>query len=322
MKKILLISIISVLLINGCTTVNETIYLQDIKISGPVNHPPLHITQGQKRKSVTISPRFSFNSINSLSGKLEGHTQVNDRGFYQVDTSFIDNKTWEYKESNANRYDFKGENLKWNIPDGSFGFDIDFAISDKVALFGGLNYVVQNQRDLLGGCAGLGYFGEQENYSTRFDMGVTWQNMYYDASTVIVTSIYDDNILRNSYVTFYRDRDKSSSINFFGSFTYNTAFDDFPLNFYLNASYFSQTLFDFEPGETNTEYYPFGYKREVVDARGEAKAAFISISPGIYQNIGNMGRVIFGIKMMKETQLENSSESFLILPVVQFDLSL
>ncbi|MFO7446500.1 MAG: hypothetical protein R6W90_09040 [Ignavibacteriaceae bacterium] len=322
MIKLVLLSVFTLFIIAGCTTVTETIYLQDIKVDGPVNHPPLHITKGQKTGTVTVSPRLSINPSGSFSGRLDGHTRVDQTGAYRVEKIEKSDGTWEYQESGENRYDFSGKNMNWDAAGSSVGVDVDIAVSDHFALFGGLNYVVHNQKDLIGGCAGMGFFSEKDNHGVRFDLGITWQEMFYDASTVVVTTVSPHRSPSYSYVTFYRDRDESSSINFFTSFTYNTALEDFPLNFFINASYFSQSLFDFEPGNANTDYYPFAFTEKVIDARGEASAAFLSISPGIYQSIGSLGRVMLGVKMLKETQLENSSGSFFVLPVIQFDLNL
>jgi hypothetical protein len=319
MKKLIRGLFFSALCFTGCTSVTETIYLQDIKVAGPVNHPPLHITSGQKAGDVTISPRLSVNSANSIAGQIDGHTPVNARGIYQVDTIFNNDNTYFYVPSSANQYEDEGENLRWDMPDVSFGMDIDFALSEKIALSGGLNYAVYNQRDLYGGSVGLGFLSEKELYGFRLDAGISWQQMSYNAATVVVTEIRNGSS-EKIYVNFYRDRDKSSSITFFGSVTYNTKLTDFPVNFFVNAGYFGQSLFDFEPERADGEYNFFN--TTVVDARGEGTAAFLTITPGLYQDIADFGRIIFGVRMLKETQLESPDNSFFIVPVIQVDLRL
>jgi hypothetical protein len=315
MKYILLLFSCALFFLTGCTSVTETIYLQDIKVSGPVNNPPIHITSNQKAGDITVSPRITINSLNSLSGRVDGHTFVDSKGNFRVDTVFNDNNRI-YVPSNQNNYEFKGKNVKWNMPNVSAAIDIDLAVSNKIALFGGLNYSVQNQTDLIGGTAGIGIFTDRQNYGFRLDAGISWQQMNYDASSVVVTEI-KDGPSNTTYVDFFRDRNKSSDITFFGSFTYNTKLQNFPLDFFINAGYFGQSLFDFKPESMNTDF--FFLTKRVVDARGEGTAAFLTITPGFYHEINDFGRIMFGIRMLKETQLE-SSDSFFIQPVFQVDL--
>jgi len=315
MKYIIILFACTLIFLTGCTSVTETIYLQDIKVSGPVNNPPIHITSGQKAGDVTISPRITINPLKSLTGKVDGHTAVDSKGSYRVDTVFNDNK-WIYIPSNQNNYEYTGKNVKWNMPNVSAAIDIDLAVSNKIALFGGLNYSVQNQTDLIGGSAGIGIYTDRQNYGFRLDAGISWQQMNYDAASVVVTEVRNGSD-KTTYVDFYRDRNKSSDITFFGTFTYNTKLTDFPFNFFINAGYFGQSLFDFEPRTMDMNFVLFNTR--VIDARGEGTAAFLTITPGIYQEMNDFGRVMFGIRMLKETQLE-SSDSFFIQPVFQVDL--
>jgi hypothetical protein len=315
MKKVIPFFLLTIFYFTGCTTVTETIYLQDIKVSGPINHPPLHITNEHKLGDITISPRLSINSAKSITGQIDGHTAVNSRGTYQVDTIFNNDNTWYYAPSSTNKFTYEGENLTWDIPDVSFALDIDLAISDKVSLFGGMNYAVQKQTDLFGGTVGLGFISEKEQSVLRLDAGVSWQQMNYNAATVVVTEVRGGE--DRTYVNFYRDRNKSSSATFFGSVTYNTKLTDFPVNFFVNAGYFGQALFDFQPEMSDNEYTFFN--TTVIDARGEGTAGFLSITPGLFQEIDGLGRIIFGVRMLKETRLESADNSFFVIPVIQFD---
>ena len=59
----------------GCapsTTVTK-IYLQEVEVYGPINSSPVHITDSSET-GVTISPRISFNTKNTLNGKIDQHT--------------------------------------------------------------------------------------------------------------------------------------------------------------------------------------------------------------------------------------------------------
>ncbi|MFC2103665.1 hypothetical protein ACFLSS_04470, partial [Bacteroidota bacterium] len=69
----------------ACTT-TQTIYLQDIEVSGPILTTPIHITDSTKTPSITISPKFSFNTQKSVNGLVEGHTKINENGIFAVDS--------------------------------------------------------------------------------------------------------------------------------------------------------------------------------------------------------------------------------------------
>ncbi len=52
MKKLLLLAAAIIINFVGCTTINQTLYLQNIEVSGPMNNPPLNITTDQKARCI------------------------------------------------------------------------------------------------------------------------------------------------------------------------------------------------------------------------------------------------------------------------------
>jgi hypothetical protein len=295
---------ISVLLLAGCDpeTITQTIYLQDIEVKGPISQPPLHITNGQKAGTVSFSPKVFINNKKSVSAQVEGHTKVNSQGFYQVDTVYNNDGTWYYTESNVNNFTFNGDNLTWNLPDAAMGIDLDICVSNHFAISGGFNYVVQRQKSLIGGSVGLGFYTEKEGNSTRFDAGIIWQSMSYDASSVVVTARSLSGTSSGT-VDFFRDRDTENTINFFASLTYNTAFENLPVNFFISAGYFSQTIVGYEPRSTDVDFHPITNTTVIKeDLRGEATAGFLNVTPGIYKDITDWSRVILGVRLLKEIQ--------------------
>ncbi len=322
MKK--LSALITLIFINfiGCTTVNQTLYLQNIEVTGPMNNPPLNITTGQKQGSFTISSRFSINDNKQISGRIEKHSYVDPQGIYRVDTIFNNDGTRYYKESNLNSREFNGNNLKWNLPGFSAAVNMDYSAGDHIALNLGLNYSVQNQNDFLGGSAGLGFFTENEGSAFRFDAGIMWQSLSYEAFTVIITEKTPLFGSSSTTIDFFRDRNKSTNWNPYASLTFNTSSKAAPLNFFLNLGYFSQTLFDFEPSNPNPEFYPFGLTVIRNDQRGESTTSFLNLSTGVFINMTEKSRIILGVRLMKETQIEETSKSLFVLPVLQFDMNL
>jgi len=56
--------------------------------------------------------------------------------------------------------------------------------------------------------------------------------------------------------------------------------------------------------------------------RGEAYAAFINVSPGIYMNLNDWSRLVFAVRFFFEVDFESSSNSTFVIPMLQFDLNL
>lgn len=322
MKYIVVILSIAFALFAGCTTLNQTLYLQDIEVSGPINNPPLNITTGQEQGSFNVSTRFSVNDNKQISGRIEKHSYVDHQGIYRVDTMLNNDGSRYYKESNLNSQEFDGSNLKWNLPAFSAAVNMDYTIGSHMALNVGLNYSVLNQDDYLGGSAGIGIFSENEGSAFRFDAGIMWQSLSYEASTVVITKeshLFGSN---STTVDFFKDRSRSTNWNPYLSLTFNTSAKTSPLNFFLSLGYFSQTLFNFEPSSPNPEYYPLGITVIRNDQRGESTTSFLNLSTGVFINLTEKSKIILGVKLMKETQIEETSKSLFILPVLQLDMNL
>ena len=182
MKKIIiLISLINIIyfVLNGCspsTTITK-IYLQEVEVSGPINSSPVHITDSSAT-GVTISPRISFNTKNTHTGKIDEHTRVNSQGVFQVDTIFNGNGTFYFQETpGANKYQFDGKNFTWYTSDVTASLDIDFKISKSFAFFVGGNYSVVKHKPIWGGLFGIGLMGTGESAAFRLDVGLNVQDM-------------------------------------------------------------------------------------------------------------------------------------------------
>jgi hypothetical protein len=322
--KIKFLAAVTILLFSaGCGKVVETIYLQNIKLNGQIPNTPVRLTDSLSRqKDVVISPHFSFNSSTNVNGRVEEHTSVDQGGKYRVDTARNSDGRWSYTPSKENKYSFNGQNLFWEIPQYSVGFDLDVRLSKSFALALGLTHSSDSKNSYLGGTAGFGLFGIEGNHGLRLDAGIVWQNLKYDAATVVVTeytSYFSSD--KETYVSFYRDKGSSSHINFYSSLTYNSAYTDLPLNFFLKLGFFTQTLVNFEPDKPDEEHYPFLlYDVYRIDARGESMATYAEINPGIFLNLSENSRVIVGTRILYLTGLEDASKTTFITPMMQFDI--
>jgi hypothetical protein len=317
--KLLLYSL-SVFLLTGCATITEKIYLQEVEVSGPINHPAIHITTNKEENTVIVSPKIFINTVNNVSGRVN-HTNVNNNGIFQLDTVQNGDGTWKYRESPSNRNTYNGKNLNWHLPDMYAGLDLDISLSRSIALAGSFNFSNIDNTGLIGGSLGLGFHKVSGQGAVRFDAGLSMQEYAYDASTVVVRTVEQVFEPTTTDITFFHDINKSSEVNFYASLTYNSVFESSPVNFFVSLSYFSQSLLDFEPSETDAEYYPFiGISKFTTDARGEVTTSYLSISPGIYQNFSPWSRVVFGVSILKNIGLEQASKSVFIMPVIKFDL--
>lgn len=326
--KIIISMIVSVLIvfISGCTTV-KTLYLQDVEVTGPINQSPLHITDSTETPSVTLSMRFSYYPEKEIKAKTDGTPMVNSQGFYQVDTTYNGDGTITYtKTPGVNRYPYPGQNLTWNFAIVTAALDFDFKLTHNFALFAGFNYAGGNNKSLWGGTGGLGFFGVNKGIAFRLDMGLQIHSMAYDAFTIAEvkeTSFWGST---EEYVLFYHDIDKSTHFDPFVNFTFNTAKRDWIINVFLNAGYSIQTLLDFEPSTYDYLWYPFPpfIFGETIssDFRGETTAGYVHFTPGVYFNLTDQSRIVLGVRFFYESQLEDATKNFFIMPMMQVDFSL
>jgi len=327
-------SLILVFLIYGCaskeTVKTTTIYLQEIDLIGPINQSPIHLTDSSETPSITFSPKFSYNTNKNVDGKIKGHTPVNENGIFQIDTVFNpDGSLSHYQEApGANRFQYTQNNLFWAMPSVSAGLDVDIKISRNFALFGGVNYMVENNKSLWGGNIGLGLFGmSPKGFAFRFDVGTHFQSIAYDAFTVESVQITGPSV-SDEYVIFYHDVDEVTNWNPFVNLTINSCFPEWIFNFFLNTGYSWQTLVDFDPQKPDDRYYeyelnPFYSDREIVyDLRGESTIGFFHFTPGLTFNFADNARLLVGSRFYFITQLKDASTTLFILPMMQLDFSL
>jgi hypothetical protein len=303
------------------TTVTK-IYLQEVEVYGPINSSPVHITDSSET-GVTISPRISFNTKNTLNGKIDQHTLVNSQGVFQIDTIFNNDGTFYFQETpGANKYPFEGRNLTWYIPDITASLDFDFKISKSFAIFAGGNYSVVEQKSVWGGLIGIGLMGTGKDAAFRFDVGLSIQEIPYNAYTIVsVTNTGTSGT--DSYVADYYDISSKTQYNPFAALTINSFNRDWLFNVFLNAGYRSQSLINFTP-EDQVYHNPFYYGDVYIteDNRGEATAGIIDITPGLYFNFGDTGRILLGAKFNWIVQIEELDYPFQVIPMLQFDFIL
>jgi len=300
MKRLIIIIIfffsLPLMLFSGCVTVEETLYLRQAQVTGPIVTSPIHITDSIDTPSITFSPKLTYNTNNLFTGEI---AQIGS--YYEIDTSFVPSE----------------HSLTWDIATFNAGLDIDIALSRVFAISMGVNYSSQNNFSAFGGNFGIGFFGYNKGSAFRFDMGLQIQSMSYDAYTVVVTRVssYGET---EEYVSFYQDIGESTHFNPYFNFTYNTAFKSWPLNLFINAGYSFQTLFSFEP---RNSYHAFGHYTQT-DKRGSSTAGFINFTPGVYFTFAESMRILLGTRFFIEMQISDANPQLFIFPMMQFDFVL
>jgi len=318
--------IILIGILSGCktphipTTTVRTIYLQEAEVTGPINQPPIHITDSIDAPSITVIPRFSYNSQTDVRGQIGEHSLVNEEGVFQVDT-FYNNGSFTLKETpGANIDRYSGKSFTWNVASVYAALDLDFRLSRNFGVFFGFNYSEQNKISTWGGTAGIGMFGASSKVAFRLDIGLIIQEIVHDTYTVLIVKTTTSNG-EDDYVMFGNRIGKSTHFDPFISFTYNTTHRDWFVNFFLNAGYTRQTLVDFK-SMSSKEKDISGDIYITKDLRGNSVAGFFNFTPGIYFFIGESGRILLGARFFFQTVDESLEPSNFILPMVQFDFSL
>lgn len=300
-KRFLLFSLV-ILFIPGCVTVEETIYLGDAKVNAPLMPPPTHLNINKKTGDVTVSAKFLTITNNT---RLKGTT---DNRYKK-----------EFKLNDTTFYRTARENLEWNLFNYTIGMDIDVKLSKLISLFGGINTSFGEDINLAGGNIGIGFHNDMVNPVTRFDIGINIQKYDYFAVSVVhtkTTTIFGT----EEHYNIFDDKGSSVNINPFMSLTVCSSDETSFINYFGIIGIFSQSLLDFEPGETGYAFFPFVATIKSVDER----AGFISYSlyanPGLSFSLGENTRFVLSGKLIKE--LSNSSQRWLFMPAAQMDFQL
>lgn len=307
------------LLLLGCTTTEYTLYLQDVTVKGPITQPPVHVSNNNMERPLRITPHivFAANSNRTLNGQIEGHSPVDEHGVYRVDTIPDPvTHTVRFVETNgANTRAFDGQNLHWIIPTASFGLDIDYSLSRGVAIVLGATYSVVDGEGLWGYSFGLGFLRETENAAIRFDVGVQWQTLAYDATTVIASKNSSSSIVD---VVYFHDKGKDMPLDFYGALTFNTKRDWFT-NFFLQVALSKQSLAKFTPTVVAPYSPTFAPATIVNDQRAEFSSTTVIFTPGVYFAFDPTLRLLMGCRINVQTEIKNISPGTTLLPFLQMD---
>ena len=275
--------IFGILMIAGCSsTITQ---LSEVEVSGPPHKHSIRITENRKPADLEVRTYASFSKDKIYTSQLEGDYQ----GQVQVPMTTSDN--FFFKPGN-----FQG------------GIDFDFAFSSHFALTGGLNFANIKGDSYSGRNIGIGFFAENNSAAWRFDFNLKYQKMQYDAKFLIIEDPGGTDPPME-----YNQIEKLEYWNTAYMFTFNTKRSDYFLNYFFNVCLGNQTFYEFDLQNVqivnlldNSDY--------------DYTESYLSLGLGVYKNIMENGRLIFGIRFTKY----NDKNDNIIIPdaFIQYDFKL
>jgi hypothetical protein len=289
----------------GCA--EHTVYLQDVRVEAPYASPPLFLSQENVEGEVRIAPRVSVTSGQKLGGRIEGHSRVNDRGAYQIDTVRNGGSVRYFERVGANSYSFQGKNFSWEPTNVNASLQFEYATSKRIALVGGVDFSSTSGQSYLGANLGLGFLFQSRTIGGRFDFGVQFTSGKYSVEYVVATSRSG---FEDAEVQFLTKEAKEMHAGYYSSFTFNTRFDG-GVEAFLQLAINRQNLLDFSAGTTLVSDYTVAQS-----------ASFFTITPGVVVSLSPSTRVMTGIRLGDETALLDADRGVLLAPFVQFEFGL
>jgi len=299
--EIFLTSIVGMILCScSVTTVQQTLYLGDVKVNAPITPPPTHVNIKHKAGDITVSPKFVINT--------------NQKIVSNPDDSYRD----VINLPDRTNYRTKDNNLEWTLPPMVAGVDFDAAATDYFSVFGGIHFSNTDKKDLVGGNFGIGIFSQAKNPAARFDIGISFQRYSYDAVTIVKTKTTTNGQSTEDMFLFH-DRGDATNVNPFLSFSINSVNENSPLNYFFSLGYFTQKLLNFEPHENYLDYTLFGTRVYTTDLRTETMCGFFTLNPGFVYEFSDKMRFVCGVKILKEVLALKGYNDWVIIPAVQID---
>jgi hypothetical protein len=282
----------------GCVTQTESL-LQEVYVDGiPIRHP-IKITENREAGNVNIRANLSFNNNNKLNTQGEKHTRVNEHGVFQIEE--VPGEKYFLEQEGVNIFDFEGENVHWNIPDVQTRVEFDIAASRNFAVSVGLNYSKINEKVFWGESIGFAFWGEKKNWGYRFDVNLHFYKMGLSAEYAVIEAT---DFPRRVIFIFEDRTDDFKDLSF--GYTMNTNRRDWLINVFFNYTLGWQTLYDFRSDAIRNVSltFPFLNPSEIYD-RFEFFEAYHSFSAGLYKNIFDMGRIVFGARYTNYTDTKD-----------------
>jgi hypothetical protein len=282
------ILIITVFQLQSCIITREAM-LREGKVTGPINYPPVFLMGEQNEGHSVISTHFEANTAGTLNGSV-----------------------------NASRVSSGTNNLSWEISGVSGGLNLELPLSNTFSFTGSISLTSNNNPR---GSAGLAIRSKGENIGFRIEGGLLFNKFNYDAHSIVeetMTSFFGSN---SSNTYYYHDIGTCSSNNFYVALTLNSIAKDRFVNYFVNLSYFGQTILDYNPGNLDEGFYITPIVAVINDTKLKYTSTFLNIYPGLYFNLSDNACIMAGSRLLIETQIDSKSSSVLFSPSIQIEYS-
>ncbi len=320
--KVIVLPLLLGIILQACGFTSDTLYLQEAEVYGPINQPPVSFMNDSNDKTFSFSPKIYLNGTKKLKGQVSGHSKVNSAGIFAVDSSLDDSGYMIFKEKKTdNKFDFEGQNLTWHTPDYLVGFDLDYYMTSKFILSGGLTLSEVDNSNLFGWRLGVGLGGITNNVGIRFDAGLVWQEYEYSAQTVVVRDTWSFAGSSEDLVYYFDDRGKTTNLNHYVSINFHYSNREAVLNPFISFAYSKQKILDFEPHSARQEEFPiYGYN--TIDLRGDADVSYLVITPGAYFHVNDWIKLVVSAKYFFAGNIDNVTKENFVVPTLQLEFML
>ncbi len=308
MKSIILISILLLIIFSGCGT--TTPQIQSVHLYGAGNRNTIKITKDESQDDLTIRFNLSMNRDKVTSALVEGHSNVNKDGIFEVEP--VEGEEYFIEKAGVNVNKFEGDNFHWRLPEFQTNFELEYNFFSNAAIYGGASYARSVGYDLYGYNFGIGFFREENNWAIRFDIAGTINDMIAEVEYIRVENKpLTDNNTRKVYLFDQFSKEKYLNMNL--GLTINTRNSDWFVNGFLSYTLGWQNFYDIK-----TKPVTIGDFLQPDDLSYDD--SYHSIAIGLYKEIDTIGKLIAGARFTKYTDLKGR----LFIPdyFIQFDFDI
>ncbi len=274
----------------GCYEAGRVIQLRGVDVTGPIHQIPVRVTDGDAEGRLRVTPTFASMPGGSIDGRIEIERDSRLFDLHQYDTT---------------------NNLHWNLPSYVVGIALDYGTSKHFSFSLGANYSRTNEKKSYEWDFGLGWRFQDEYLGGRFEAGVQWQDIEYNAvfdRYKIDYSFSGSDVVQYLY-TFNR-YGRYAWGNFYGSLTLNTVFRGSSLNGFVRAGYGVTSVLSNEMLRANE------------DGDIAATVGMINVTPGLFINLTKWSRLVVGCELISPVTMNSYSPEWLIVPVAQIDFTI
>jgi hypothetical protein len=256
-------------------------------VDGQIHQMPIRVNDGDMSGRLRISPYLELMPNTNMNGILQIQTNQDISQLPQYDTT---------------------KNLNWNLPSYVAGLSFDYGLSKVLSFSAGGNYSQADGKHSFEWDMGLGLCFDGDNSAGRIEAGLQWEDISYNALfDKYEIDHYFSGVDSVKYLGPFGINGQHSAGNFYINLTLNTRYPNSPVNGFVRIGYGVTSLLD-------EDMFPQNETENISTSVG-----FISVTPGLYFDIGKSNRIVLGCQFMSPTSLDSSDPAWLVSPVVQFD---